>query len=48
MKKQKFYLCVIFPAYLFCSHKSAFGQNEVMMQGFRFYVPVEIANRNGT
>ncbi len=48
MKKQKFYLVFIFLICLFGSNTPIFAQNDVMMQGFNFYVPVDIANRNGT
>ncbi len=48
MDKQKFYLIVIILICLFYSNESVFAQNDVMMQGFNFYVPVDAANRNGT
>ena len=48
MEKQKFYTGLIFLICLFCSNISILAQNDVMMQGFNFYVPVDIKNRNGT
>jgi alpha-amylase len=48
MGKQKFYLIFIFLICLFYNCKLVLAQNDVMMQGFNFYVPVDIENRNGT
>ncbi len=48
MEKQKFYVGLIFLIFLFCSNISVLAQNDVMMQGFNFNVPVDEANRNGT
>ena len=48
MKNQKIYPGLIFLICLFCSNISVLAQNDVMMQGFNFNVPVDEANRNGT
>jgi alpha-amylase len=48
METRKFYPGLVFLICLFCGNVSVFAQNDVMMQGFNFYVPVDIANRNGT
>ncbi len=48
MNKPKIYLILIFLGGLFCSYKPVAAQNDVMMQGFNFNVPVDAANHNGT
>ena len=48
MNKQKLYLIFIILISLFFNSESVVAQNDVMMQGFNFYVPVDIKNRNGT
>jgi len=48
MTKQKIHLSFIFLVCLFCCPRLAFAQNDVTMQVFNFYVPVDIENRNGT
>ncbi len=39
---------LIFLNCFFCSNSSISAQNDVMMQGFNFNVPVDEASRNGT
>jgi len=47
MKNQKIHLTLIFLGCLLCSDLSVFAQNDVMLQGFNFNVPVDEANLNG-